>query len=60
LSSALSFQPLRHGAYRFAIVAQWFIHFSAHPQLVQQDRQLARHGNDRSLLGILSSALGQL
>jgi hypothetical protein len=41
-------------------VAQWFIHFSAHPQLVQQHHQLGCHGNHRPPLGILSSALGQL
>src|SRR5205814_2807823 len=41
-------------------VAQRFVHFSAHPQPVQQHRQLPRHRHDRPLLGILAAALVQL
>ena len=42
------------------VVPQWFIDFSADPQLVKQHGQLPRYRNDRSFLGILSSALGEL
>src|SRR6266478_3970779 len=48
------------GRRRRPAVAQRFVHFSAHPQAVQQHRQLPRHRHDRSLLGILAAALGQL
>src|SRR6266481_1974145 len=41
-------------------VAQRFVHFSAHPQPMQQDRQLSRRSNDRSFLPVLSATLGQL
>src|ERR1700682_5444555 len=55
-----SFDPtLRHCGYHFVVVPQWFINFSADPQLVEQYSQLSGHGNDGSFLGILSSALGQ-
>ena len=43
-----------------AVVAQWFVHFLADPQLVQQYGQLPRYRDHGSLLGILSSALSQL
>jgi hypothetical protein len=45
-------------AHHFVVVPQWFIDFSAHPQLVKQYCQLPRHRNDGSFLGILSSSLG--
>jgi len=56
-----SFDPtLRHCAHHFMVVPQWFINFSAHPQLMEQYSQFSSHGNDGSFLGILSSALGKL
>jgi len=48
---------LGHSAHRFLAIAQWFVHLSAHPQPMQQYRQLSRHGNHRSFLNILSSSL---
>src|SRR5579864_7978032 len=39
---------------------QRFVHFSAHPQTMQQYRQLSRRGDDGSFLAALSTALGQL
>ena len=50
---------LRHRAYDGAVVAQWFVDLTVHPQLVKQDRQLPSYGNDRSFLGIASSSLGE-
>jgi hypothetical protein len=38
---------------------QRFVDFSAHPQMMQQHRQLSRRRNDGSLLAALSPALGQ-
>src|SRR3984893_5370130 len=46
---------LCHGARRFLPIAQWFVHLSAHPQPMQQYRQLSSHGHYGSLLGIFSS-----
>src|SRR5258708_38511550 len=51
--------PLGHCVFHFVVVPQWFIYFSAHPQLMEQNSQLSSHGNDGSFLGILSSALGK-
>ncbi len=42
-----------------ATVVQRFVHFSAHPQVMQQHRQLSRRRNDRSFLPVPSTALGQ-
>ena len=41
------------------VVPQWFIDFSAYPQLVKQYCQLPCNGNNRSLLCIFASALSQ-
>src|SRR5450759_2536119 len=49
---------LRHSAYRFVVVPQWFIYLSAHPQLMKQHCQLPSHSYHGSFLGILSSSLG--
>ena len=48
---------LGHFPHRFLTIAQWFVHLSAYPQPMQQYRQLPRHSNHRSLLGIFSSSL---
>src|ERR1700722_18865397 len=48
---------LGHRAHRFLAIAQWFVHLSAHPQPMQQYRQLSSHGNHCSFLGIFSSSL---
>ena len=41
-------------------VPQWLVYFTAHPQVMQQHRQLSCRGHDGSFLRIPSSALGQL
>src|SRR5579862_1907861 len=46
--------------HRFLAIAQWFVHLSAYPQPMQQDRQLSSHGHHRSLLGIFPSSFRQL
>src|SRR6266481_2154985 len=51
---------LGHFPHRFLAIAQWFVHLSAYPQPMQQDRQLSCHGHDRSLLGIFPSSLRKL
>src|SRR5271165_2867933 len=51
---------LGHCAHRFLAIAQWFVHLSAYPQPMEQDRQLSCHGNHRSLLGIFPSSLRKL
>src|SRR6202790_3328993 len=51
---------LSHFPHRFLTIAQWFVHLSAYPQPMQQDRQLSSHGHDGSLLGIFPSSLRQL
>ena len=43
-----------------ASVVQRFVHFSAHPQVMQQHCQLSRRGDDGSLLSALSAPFGQL
>ena len=43
---------------RSAAVVQWFVYFSAHPQVMQQHRQLSRGGHDGSLLAVPSSTFG--
>ncbi len=48
----------RHG--RSAAVVQRFIHVSAHPQVMQQHRQLSRSRNDRSFLSVPPTSLRQL
>src|SRR5438270_2207971 len=44
---------------RSAAVVQWFVRFSAHPQVMQQHRQLSCRSHDRSLLPALPAAFGQ-
>src|ERR1700730_2732273 len=39
---------LGHCPHRFLAIAQWFVHFSAHPQPMEQYRQLSSHGHHRS------------
>ena len=43
---------------RSAAVVQWLVHFSAHPQVMQQHRQLSRRGHDGSLLPASPATLG--
>src|SRR5438270_25856 len=45
---------------RCAIVVQGFVHFSAHPEVMQQHRQLSRGRHDGSLLSVSPATLGQL
>src|SRR5260370_41841945 len=45
---------------QWATVPEWIISFAAHPQLVQQHRQLPRHRHKRSLLGVLAASFGHL
>ena len=45
---------------RRVTVAQRFVHFSAHPQAMQQHRELSRGRNHGSFLPILPATLGQL
>jgi hypothetical protein len=45
---------------QLATVAERIIIFAAHPQLVQQHRQLSRHRHDGSLLGTLAASFGHL
>ena len=40
-------------------ISQWFVHLSAHPQLMKQYCQLPGHRNDGAFLGIFSSSLGK-
>src|SRR6266478_4869881 len=47
-------------AHRFLAIAQWFVHLSAHPQPMQQYRQLSSYCHYGSLLGIFSSSLRKL
>ena len=51
---------LRYGTHPSSLVVQRFIDLASDPQLVKQDGQLWSDRNNRSLLGILSSSLGQL
>ena len=44
---------------RSAAVVQRFVRFSAHPQVMQQHRELSCGGDDGSLLSALSATLGQ-
>jgi hypothetical protein len=48
------------GYWCWAAVAQRFVHFSAHPQMMQQHRQLSRRRHDGSLLAVPSATLSQL
>ena len=48
---------LGHCPHRLLTIAQWFVHLSAHPQPMQQYRQLSSHCHYGSLLGIFSSSL---
>src|ERR1700693_3325086 len=41
---------LGHGAHRFLAIVQWFVYLAVHPQPMEQDRQLPRHGHHCSLL----------
>src|SRR5271170_2019333 len=40
------------GYCRWAAVVQWFVYFSAHPQVMQQHRQLSGGRHDGSLLAV--------
>src|ERR1700733_6436315 len=51
---------LGHFPHRFLTIVQWFVHLSAYPQPMQQDRQFSSHGHHGSLLGIFPSSLRQL
>ena len=42
-----------------AAVVQWLVHFSTHPQVMQQHRQLSGRGHDRPLLAVSPTALRQ-
>ena len=48
---------LSRGVHCFVAIAQWFVHLSAHPQPMEQYRQLPCYRNYRSFLGIFSSTL---
>ena len=41
-------------------IVERVVELSAHPQVVQEHRELPRHGHNRSLLGILTSPRGYL
>jgi hypothetical protein len=41
-------------------IVQWRVHFSAHPQVMQQHCQLSCRGHDGSLLAVPSATLRQL
>src|SRR5262249_60446222 len=43
-----------------AAVVQRFVHFSAHPEMMQQYGQLSGRGHDGSLLAVSSTTLSQL
>src|ERR1700693_4365925 len=47
-------------AFFLAMIPERFVHLSAHPQLVQQHRQLPGHRHHSALLGIAASPLSQL
>src|SRR4029434_5881176 len=65
-NSAIGYQTELHclscllGRSRRLAVAQRLVHFPAHPQPVQQHRQLTSHRHHRTLLRILAPAGGQL
>jgi hypothetical protein len=40
---------LGHCPHRFLAIAQWFVHLSAHPQPMEQYRQLSSYGHHRSI-----------
>jgi hypothetical protein len=44
---------------RWAAVVQGLVHFSAHPQMMQQYRQLSCRDHDGSLLAVSSATLDQ-
>src|SRR5581483_10769418 len=48
------------GSDHSAAVVQRFVHFSTHPQVMQQHCQLSCGGHDGPLLGVSSAPLGQL
>ena len=51
---------LRGCCHRYsAAVVQGLVHFSAHPQVMQQHRQLSCRGHDRPLLSVSSTTLRQ-
>jgi hypothetical protein len=50
---------LRRCSFFLAMIPQRFVYFSAHPQLVQQHRQLSGHRHHSAFLGIAASPLGQ-
>ena len=51
---------LRSCRYHRSAVVQWFVHFSTHPQVMQQHRQFSCRGHDGSLLAALAATLRQL
>src|SRR5271155_1430388 len=51
---------LGHGTHRCLAIAQWFVYLAAHPQPMEQYRQLARHGHYCSFLGIFPSSFPKL
>src|SRR5580765_7198119 len=55
----VSFLSTDRNCYSAAIV-QWFVHYSTHPQVMQQHCQLSCRGHDGSFLAIPPTALGQL
>jgi hypothetical protein len=46
--------------HRGLALVQWFVNFSAGPEMMQQHRQLACGGDNGSLFSVSSTALGQL
>ena len=55
-----STNSLGHCANFLLAIVQRFVDLSTHPQPMQQYRQLARHRNHRSFLGVLPSSRGEL
>jgi hypothetical protein len=51
---------LGHGTHGLLAIAQWFAYLAAHPQPIEQYRQLSRHGQHCSFLGVFPSSLGKL
>jgi hypothetical protein len=60
LCSSVSLLPLGRPASEAVGVTQRLVDLSAHPQTVQQHRELPRHGHHRPFLGVLAPAGGYL
>src|SRR5208283_3063370 len=58
--TAAAIRRLRRCPFLFGMISERFVRLSAHPQLVQQYRQLPGHRYHSALLGIATSPLGQL